>query len=267
MAKAVMIKPGSKVDLDDIDAADTSGLKRGPEVQALMTEQLQKLYDLQARFSAEARHSMLIVLQGLDASGKDGTIRHVFSGVNPQACEVDAFKVPTELELAHDYLWRIHGQCPRKGLIEIFNRSHYEEVLVVRVENLVPESVWRKRYDHINAFERMLTDCDTVILKFYLHTSRKEQKKRLLARLEDPDKNWKFAATDVETRTKWKEYRKAYNEALTRTNTKWARWHIVPADNKWYRNLVVARTVVDALRELKPKYPRSKLDLTKFKVT
>jgi PPK2 family polyphosphate:nucleotide phosphotransferase len=266
MAKAVTFKPGAKIDLDDIDPDDTSGLQKGPDVENLMVEQLTRLYELQGKFRADAKHALLIVLQGLDASGKDGTIRHVFSGVNPQGCEVDSFKAPTEKELAHDYLWRIHPECPRKGLIEIFNRSHYEDVLVVRVDELLPEKVWRKRYRHICEFERMLADCDTVILKFYLHISRKEQKRRMMARLEDPEKNWKFSEADLRVRVKWNAYREAYNEALTRTNTDYAPWHIVPADAKWHRNLVVARTVVNALEKLRPKFPKSRIDLTKVQV-
>jgi len=264
MSKAVTFAPGKRIDLDRIDSSDTGRFRRREKAEAEEQKLLARLFELQARLSAESKNAVLIVLQGLDAAGKDGTIRHVFSGVNPQACEVHSFKVPTSLELAHDFLWRIHVACPRKGVIGIFNRSHYEDVLAVRVEKLVPEKVWERRFDHINEFERILTENGTTILKFYLHISRKEQRERILARLNDPERNWKFSESDLETRHKWKLYRPAYNDALTRCNTKWAPWHVVPADHKWYRNLVVARTVVEALERIHPRFPRPLMDLKKF---
>jgi PPK2 family polyphosphate:nucleotide phosphotransferase len=263
MPKAHRVDPGRKLVLEKIDPGDTGPYEKGPKTEALMAQHLASLYELQARFAADERYALLIVLQGLDAAGKDGTIRHVFSGVNPQGCEVDSFKVPTPLELSHDYLWRIHQQTPRKGLIEIFNRSHYEDVIAVRVEKLLPPEIWKMRFDHINQFEKMLVDCGTVILKFYLHISNREQKDRLQRRLDDPERNWKFSPSDLDVRGKWKAYREAYNEVLTRCNTPWAPWHVVPADRKWYRNLVVARTVVDTLEKLNPKFPKPKADLSK----
>jgi PPK2 family polyphosphate:nucleotide phosphotransferase len=258
---------GTKVRLADIDPADTGGYERTPETKALMERHLKRLRDLQARFAADKRYALLIVLQGLDASGKDGTIRHVFSGMNPQGCEVDSFKVPSPLELSHDFLWRIHQQCPPKGMIEIFNRSHYEDVLAARVEKIVPPAEWRKRYKQINNFERMLVENGTVILKFYLHVSRQEQKKRLQERLTDPAKNWKFARSDLETRGKWAAYREAYQDALEQCATRWAPWHIVPSDKKWYRNLVIAAVVLETLERLHPLFPRPTEDLTRIHIT
>src|SRR5262245_11954430 len=192
MIKARTFSPGKRINLNGIDPADTKGAKDRAQADKVEKKRLERLFDLQARLSAESERALLIVLQGLDAAGKDGTIRHVFAGVNPQACEVHSFKVPSHLEMAHDYLWRVHAATPRRGVIGIFNRSHYEDVLAVRVERLVPEREWRKRYDHINEFERMLTENGTRILKFYLHISRKEQGDRISERLQDPDRNWKF---------------------------------------------------------------------------
>src|SRR5262245_17843075 len=235
MPKPMTFAPGHKIDLNKLGTDETGSIRSKDASEKLEAKWLTRLFDLQAKLSAESKQALLIVLQGLDAAGKDGTIRHVFAGVNPQACEVHSFKVPTHIELAHDYLWRVHAATPRRGVIGIFNRSHYEDVLAVRVERLVPEREWRKRYDHINEFERMLTENGTRILKFYLHISRKEQGDRISERLQDPDRNWKFSESDLETRTKWKQYRDAYNDALTKCNTKWAPWYVVPADHKWYQ--------------------------------
>ncbi len=206
-----------------------------------------------------------MVLQARDAGGKDGTIRHVFQGVNSQGVRVTSFKAPNTLELAHDFLWRIHAQTPPRGMIGIFNRSHYEDVLVVRVSNLAPESVWRPRYEHINNFERMLTDAGTTILKFYLHISNKEQKERLQARLDEPDKHWKFDRGDLQKRAQWDDYTEAFEEMLERCTTEYAPWYVIPADQKWYRNLAVARVIVHTLKEMNLQYPPA-VDLSDVKI-
>jgi PPK2 family polyphosphate:nucleotide phosphotransferase len=220
-----------------------------------------RLETLQELLYAQAKHKILIVLQAMDAGGKDGTIRHVFEGVNPQGVKVAGFKVPTPQELAHDYLWRIHQHTPGNGEIVIFNRSHYEDVLVVRVHELVPPSVWRKRYAQINDFERMLVEEGTTVLKFFLHISPDEQKERLQARLDDPTKHWKFSSGDLKERKRWPDYVKAYEAVLSRTSTEWAPWHIVPANRKWYRNLVIATTIVETLEGLKMSYPEPEENL------
>lgn len=263
--KALQIKPGQKVALRDFDPADTSLAPGGKEKcirkSARLTERLGKLQEL---LFAESKHKLLVVLQGMDTSGKDGTIRHVMSGVSPQSVRAVPFKQPTPNEISHDFLWRIHAHTPGNGEIVIFNRSHYEDVLIVRVHNLVPEGVWRKRYDQINEFERMLSENGTTILKFFLHISRGEQRKRLQARLDDPTKRWKFQYGDVHERKRWNDYVLAYQEALEKTSTRWAPWTIVPADKKWFRNWVVARTIVETLESLGMKYPRPKLPIKKI---
>jgi PPK2 family polyphosphate:nucleotide phosphotransferase len=265
MPKPRTFAPGRRISLDDIDPADTGKVTSKDSAAKQEANWLERLFDLQAKLSAESQQALLIVLQGLDAAGKDGTIRHVFAGVNPQACQVHGFKVPTPIEVAHDYLWRIHNACPPRGVIGIFNRSHYEDVLAVRVEKLVPEKVWSRRYEQINEFERMLTESGTRVLKFYLHISKKEQRARIMERLQDPSRNWKFSESDLDTRAKWKPYREAYDDALTFCNTKWAPWHVVPADHKWFRNLVIAETVVKTLEEMNPRYPKPKIELDKYR--
>lgn len=252
-----------KISLSEWDPAEISGdLDEKEEGQIRLGELNRELEELQERLYAEHRHKVLIVLQAMDTGGKDGTIRHVFEGVNPLGVRVASFKVPSAVELDHDYLWRVHQQTPGKGEIVIFNRSHYEDVLVVRVHQLVPESVWSKRYEQINHFERMLAEEGTTILKFFLHISQDEQKERLQARLDDPDKQWKFNTGDLAERKLWQEYMRAYEEVLNRTSTDWAPWYIVPANRKWYRNLVVGTVVVHALKELKMEYPKPKEDLS-----
>jgi PPK2 family polyphosphate:nucleotide phosphotransferase len=221
-----------------------------------------ELIEWQAKLYADGKRRLLIVLQAMDAGGKDGTIRAVFRGVNPQGVRVTSFKVPSKLELAHDFLWRIHTAVPPNGMIGVFNRSHYEDVLVVRVHHLVPEDVWRPRFDLINEFERMLAETGATILKFYLHISKEEQKKRFQARLDDPNKHWKFALEDVAKRKLWGDYMAAFEELLNRCSTGWAPWYVVPADQKWYRNLSIARTIVQALRRLDPRYPAAVDDLS-----
>jgi PPK2 family polyphosphate:nucleotide phosphotransferase len=250
------VKPGQRIVLSELDTRDRSefdGKKKAGRKQLL--ELNKRLEDLQELLYAEGKHKVLIVLQGMDTAGKDGTIRHVFDGVNPQGVKVASFGVPTDEELAHDYLWRVHKQTPGSGIMTIFNRSHYEDVLVVRVLNLVPEAVWGKRYDHINNWERMLADEGTTILKFFLHISHEEQTERLQARLDEPNKNWKFNKADLDARKLWPDYVKAYEEMLNRTSTEYAPWYVVPADRKWYRNLVVSWTVIEALESLDMAFP------------
>lgn len=251
-----LIKPDQKVKLSDFDPKDTrlfDGDKEAGEKE--LAKQNLELEVLQEHLFAEGKHKLLVVLQGMDTSGKDGVIRHVFEGVNPQGVRVASFKVPTPEELAHDYLWRIHKQTPGKGEIVIFNRSHYEDVLVVRVHNLVPESVWRKRYDQINAFERTLADEGTTLLKFFLHIDPKEQKERLLERLDQVEKQWKFNPGDLKERALWPEYEKAYEDVLEKTSTHWAPWYVIPANKKWYRNIVISRILIDALKDLDLQLP------------
>lgn len=241
------VDKGANIKLKEYDPAYTDKHKD----QASAAEELDqlggRLSDLQELLYASQRHSLLIVLQGMDTSGKDGTIRHVFSRVNPQGCTVHAFKAPTPEELAHDFLWRVHRVTPPKGELSIFNRSHYEDVLVVRVHNLVPESVWSQRYKEINQFEKLLTSNDTIILKFFLHISKDEQEKRLLAREQDKDKAWKISAADFAERQYWDAYQDAYEDMLSKCSTDEAPWYIVPANHKWYRNLAVADTLVHAM--------------------
>jgi PPK2 family polyphosphate:nucleotide phosphotransferase len=225
-----------------------------------------RLDELQQVLFAEDKHRVLIVLQGMDTSGKDGTVRHVFRGVNPVGVDVANFKKPTDLELEHDYLWRVHAKAPRKGEIMIFNRSHYEDVLVVRVHDLVPQEVWERRYGHINDFERMLADEGTTILKFFLHISHDEQKARLQERLDNPDKNWKFEHGDVEERKRWDDYTEAYEAVLSRTSTDHAPWYVIPANRKWYRNLVISTILTERLEALDMQYPPPPDGLHKVKI-
>ncbi|MCS6803763.1 MAG: polyphosphate kinase 2 family protein [Acidobacteriota bacterium] len=261
------IKPGSKVNLNKWDADDTSAFDGDKEAAAKKLAELNRQLDqLQDVLFAERKHKLLIVLQAMDTGGKDGVIRHVFENVDPLGVRVANFKAPTPQELAHDYLWRIHKQTPANGEIVIFNRSHYEDVLIVRVHNLVPPAVWRKRYDHINQFERMLSDEGTTILKFFLHISKDEQAKRLQARLDDPTKRWKFNPGDLKERELWPAYMKAYEDVLSRTSTEWAPWYIIPANHKWYRNVVVATIIVNTLKGLKMRYPQPDFDPTMIQI-
>lgn len=217
---------------------------------------------LQRKLYAENKRRILIVLQAMDAGGKDGTIRKVFRGVNPQGVRVTSFKAPSKKELAHDFLWRIHRPVPANGMIGVFNRSHYEDVLVVRVHNLVPEEVWRPRYKMINNFESMLVGSGTTILKFYLHISKEEQRQRFQARLDDPHKNWKFSLEDLDKRKLWGQYMAAYQEMLEKTTTGLAPWYVIPADQKWYRNLAIMRVIIDELRKLNPQFPPPTIDFS-----
>jgi PPK2 family polyphosphate:nucleotide phosphotransferase len=255
--KRYLIKPGQKVDLDAFDPDDTSLLPGGkPEAKEQLPIIEARLATGQELLYASHERKLLIVLQGMDTSGKDGTIRHTMRGFNPQGVRVVSFKKPSDEELDHDFLWRVHAKVPARGETVVFNRSHYEDVLVVRVHDLVPTTAWKARYDQIVAFERMLWENGTTILKFFLHISRDEQRKRLQARVDDPKKCWKFQPGDLEERKFWKEYMKAYEDALSKTSTDCAPWYVVPADQKWYRNVVVGSIVAETLEELKLKYPK-----------
>jgi PPK2 family polyphosphate:nucleotide phosphotransferase len=255
MTQPLVVPAGSQVRLSGYDPGETGAYRSKSAAKGDRKHYVARLQDLQEVLWAEGKHALLIILQAMDAGGKDGTIKHVFRGVNPQGCQVTSFKVPTKEELDHDYLWRIHKAVPGRGQIGIFNRSHYEDVLVVRVDNLVPEEVWRQRYEQINYFEKHLADTGTTILKFYLHISREEQKERFEARLNDPTKGWKFSTDDVEKRRRWDDYMQAYEEALSRCSTPWAPWYVIPADHKWYRNLLVSQIIVQALEKLDMRYP------------
>lgn len=263
--KKYRVKPDEKLKLQDYepdDKSDFDGSKKDAEAEL---EQIAiELDELQERLYAESKHAVLFVIQAMDTGGKDGTIRKVFGNLNPAGCRVAAFKAPTTTELAHDYLWRIHAALPRRGEIGIFNRSHYEDVLVVRVHNLVPKEVWEKRYAQINAFEKQLSEEGTTIVKFFLHISKDEQKQRLEERIADPKKHWKFNPGDLKERALWNDYQNAYEEAINKTSTEYAPWYVIPANRKWYRNVIVARIALETLKGLDPKYPETKQDYSKI---
>lgn len=264
--KRYLVRPGEKLKLNKMDANDCGeweGKKK--EARQHLLKLSIKLDKLQETLYAEHKQRVLIILQAMDAGGKDGTIRSVFEGVNPQGVRVVSFKVPTITELDRDYLWRVHAQVPAKGEIVIFNRSHYEDVLVVRVHNLVPKSVWEKRYRHIVEFERMLADEGTTILKFFLFIDQEEQKQRFIDRLNKPDKLWKFNPKDVEERKFWDDYMQAFEIMLEKTSTDFAPWYVVPANRNWYRNLIVTQTIVERLQKLNMKYPHLEGDIEAFK--
>lgn len=248
------IDDGSKIKLSDYDPGDTFGHNDKTAAESELKELSHELSKLQELMAAAQHHSMLIILQGMDTSGKDGTIRHVLSNVNPQGCYVVAFKEPTQEELLHDFLWRIHKATPERGLMAIFNRSQYEDVLVTRVHHLVPEEVWTRRYKEINHFEQLLANNNTIILKFFLHISYDEQERRLLAREQDKDKAWKLSLSDWEDRKYWDAYQKAYEDAISECNAKDAPWYIVPANHKWYRNLAIAHTLVHVMNKHKDEW-------------
>jgi PPK2 family polyphosphate:nucleotide phosphotransferase len=261
------VEPGSNVHLGKVDTRSTEG---APGDKAATEEVLADLYGelegLQERLYAEGSRSLLVVLQALDAGGKDGTIKHVFRGLNPAGCRVASFKVPSEEERRHDFLWRVHARTPATGEVVVFNRSHYEDVLVVRVHNLVPEDVWRPRYDFINCFEANLAAAGTRIVKLFLHISKEEQAERFQARLDDPAKRWKFRTGDLEERARWDAYIAAFEEAIGRTSTGAAPWYVIPADRKWYRNWAVSRILVETLQDMDPQYPPGE-DLTGVVIT
>jgi PPK2 family polyphosphate:nucleotide phosphotransferase len=261
-----LVTPGKKFRLADASTDDTFPFKEKDDAHTATADNVATLRELQEVFYAEAKRALLVVVQAMDTGGKDGAIKHVFHGVDPQGCQVTSFKVPSAVERSHDALWRHHLACPGKGIIGIHNRSHYETVLVERVKDLAPKGVWSKRYEHINAFERMLADEGTVIVKFFLHISKDEQKRRLEARLKDPHKNWKFNPGDLVEREHWADYQDAYEDALNRCSTEWAPWYVIPADKKWFRNWAVSDLIVKTLKELKPQYPKPVAGLEKIVV-
>ncbi len=245
------------IKLEKYDPADTLGHQNDAKTEDKLEKTLKRLDELQDLFYAVKKRALLIVLQGMDAAGKDGTIRHVMSGVSPQGCSVTSFKVPNTQELAHDFLWRIHKAVPEKGMFGIFNRSHYEDVLVVRVHKLLPKDVWKARYEEINRFEKNLSENDVTILKFFLHISKEEQRKRFDERLNDPRKKWKFSKADARERKRWNDYVTAYEAALSHCSTEYAPWYIIPSDHKWFRNLAVSRIIVETLEGFDMHYPQS----------
>jgi PPK2 family polyphosphate:nucleotide phosphotransferase len=250
-------------ELDESETGDTGGMRR-EEALAELASLVPRIADLQARLYAEESRGVLVVLQGIDAAGKDSTVKHVFSGTNPQGVRVYTFKEPTPEEAAHDFLWRYHQDAPSRGMIHVFNRSHYEDVLVVRVKGLIEEERWRSRYDSINDFERMLARERTVIVKFFLHISKDAQLERFRERLEREDKHYKFSANDVRERRNWDAYQSAYEDAVGFTSTPWAPWYVIPSDHKWYRNLVVARIVCATLESMNPRWPSPDADLEAY---
>ncbi len=250
------VEPGRDVRLAEIDSGGTDGAPGGKkETQAAAKDNYDEMADLQERLYAEGERSLLVVLQALDAGGKDGTIKHVFRGLNPAGCRVVSFKVPSEEERSHDFLWRVHAKAPAKGEVVVFNRSHYEDVLIVRVHGLVPEEVWRPRYEFINDFEANLAAAGTRIVKLFLHISKEEQAERFQARLDDPTKHWKFRRGDLAERARWDDYTAAFEEAISRTSTGCAPWYVIPADKKWYRNWAVGRILLETLQDMDPEYP------------
>ena len=248
-------KPAEHLSLADVDPDESEHYRKKKDVLKELEAQRRRIRDLQERLYAENQQGLLVVLQAMDTGGKDGTIKHVFGGVNPQGCRISSFKAPSAEEANHDFLWRYHKSAPARGRIGIFNRSHYEDVLVVRVKGIVPEEVWRERYGLINEFERNLTRNGIRVLKFFLHISKDEQKRRLEARLADPDKRWKFSKNDIKERAFWDDYQAAFEDAINECSTEHAPWYVVPANKKWYRNLVVARTIADTLEAMDPQYP------------
>ena len=261
MPRGLRVEPGSGAELRARSAGDHAGLSGKADARKELAKLVDELALLHNRLYAEASRSLLLILQGLDASGKDGTIRSVLTGVNPQGCRIVSFKAPSATELAHDYLWRIHQVTPLRGEIGIFNRSHYEDVVAVRVHRLAPKSVWSRRSRHIREFERMLGDEGTALVKIFLNVSRDEQRKRLQERLVNPEKGWKFRRSDLDDRARWDEFIDAYDAVIGETSTKWAPWHVVPADHNWVRNLLVARIVVDELRRMNPQLPKPEASL------
>lgn len=263
---ALTVLPGSRVHLHALDPRDTDHLGSEADARVGLVQDTEAINDLQDRLYAEGTRSLLVVLQGMDTSGKDGTIRGVFNRVGPIGVTVTAFREPNSEELAHDFLRRAHLACPRRGTIGIFNRSYYEDVLIGRVRRLAPSSTILHRYDDINAFEKMLTHNGTTILKFMLHISKDEQKKRLQERLDSPDKNWKFRVSDLDDRKQWNEFMEAYEIMLEKCSTDWAPWHVIPADRKWARNAAIARIVRKTLEKMAPEYPKSGEHLASIKI-
>ena len=265
LSSAFIVQPGRKIQVPNFDPDFTADFKE-EESKEILELNRKKLEELQLLLYAEHKYSLLIVLQGMDTAGKDGTISHVMSGVNPQSCRVVSFKMPTSEDLDHDFLWRVHKVAPSAGEIVLFNRSHYEDVLVVRVHGLVSEEVWSDRYSQINDFERILAERGTKILKFYLDISKDEQKKRLQERLDDPSKNWKMSLNDLKERELWDEYMKAYQDALVRCSTPYAPWYVIPSNKKWFRNLAISQIINEALSSLNLSLPKPSFDVKSVKL-
>jgi PPK2 family polyphosphate:nucleotide phosphotransferase len=265
MPYALTVKPGTTVKLSDYPTDETGGIDKesGHDLVKPLKEQIR---DLQGTLYASAQNSVLIVLQGMDTSGKDGTVSSVLESVNPLGCRVWPFKTPSPLESAHDFLWRVHEKVPERGMMTVFNRSHYEDVLIARVKELVPKSIWSKRYDQINEFEELLVESGTIILKFFLHISKEEQKERLMKREKDPIKAWKLSAGDWVERQYWKQYQHAYEVALTKCSTTAAPWYVIPADHKWYRDLAVAQQIVDAMKPYEKQWMKSLEEMGKVQL-
>ncbi len=262
----VRVKPGKKIKLSDIPTDATGGYKSKDEITARLEHLREKLFTLQEALYAERKQSVLIVLQATDTGGKDGAVKSIMSGVNPSGVVVTSFKAPSAEEMEHDFLWRIHQKVPPRGVIGVWNRSHYEDVLIVRVHKLIDKDTAHRRFDDINHFERLLTDNGVTILKFFLHISKKEQKARLQARLDDPDKLWKFNPGDLTERALWDDYQDAYEDALNHCSTEWAPWNIIPADHKWARNIALAEAIVEAMEKIDPKYPKPTFDPKTIKI-
>ena len=261
-----LVKPHTKVRLSKVSSSDTGHFKSEDGAKTVLANHRGALDKLQDVFYASQAKALLIVLQGMDTAGKDGTISHIFSGINPQGCDVAAFKVPTPLEARHDFLWRVHAKVPPRGMIGIFNRSHYEDVLSPRVHKIISADVARQRLDNINEFENFLADNDVLILKFYLHISRDEQTRRLQARLDDKQKNWKLSDADIHERQFWPRYMDAYNDVLSATSRKHAPWFVIPSDNKWYRNIAISAIILDLMLSLNLKYPKPTVDASAIKL-
>jgi PPK2 family polyphosphate:nucleotide phosphotransferase len=261
-----LIKPHAAVKLSRLSTSETGGFDSHTAAEAVLVKHREQLANLQELLYASQQKALLIVLQGMDTAGKDGTISHIFSGVNPQGCDVAAFKVPTAIEARHDFLWRVHAQVPPRGMIQIFNRSHYEDVLAPRVHKIISPKEVRRRLEDINEFEAMLDDNNVVILKFFLHISQKEQKDRLQSRIDDPGKHWKLALSDFKERLFWAQYEEAYNDLIAATSKKHAPWFVIPADHKWYRNVAISQIILDAMRSLKLEYPAPTMDPSKIKL-
>lgn len=259
-----LVQPGTPIVINDLPTGAGDFHDDRKKAEKEFKKLREELIEWQGKLYSEQKQKLLIVLQAMDAGGKDGTIRKIMQGVNPQGVRVSSFKKPSSEEMAHDYLWRIHKQVPGKGMIRVFNRSHYEDVLVVRVHNYVPQSVWEPRFEQINQFEEMLHASGTRILKFYLHISLDEQKQRFQDRIDEPSKNWKFDSEDLEKRKSWPQYMEAFQDVLNKTSTAHAPWYTIPADQKWYRNLAIQKVIVNTLRDMNPEYPTQKDDLSKI---
>ncbi len=265
LIERLLVEPGKRVTLRDDHAGRTFGWEK-PEAQAMLEENRKKLSELQYKMYADGRYAVLVVIQAIDAGGKDGTVHDIFTAMNPQGCVVTSFKEPTSEELKHDYLWRVHQRVPSRGIVGVFNRSHYEDVLIVRVEKLVPEEVWRARYEQINEFEHMLTGNSVRVIKVFLQISADEQKKRLEDRLKDPNRQWKFSPEDLVKRRQWPQYQKAFEAMLTRCSTKHAPWYVIPADRKWFRNLAVSQIVATEMGRMPLRFPEPAYDPAKIHV-